>query len=418
MKKRWLVVLLFCVFLSIGGYFSIKYKNIFSKEENNFNYISENIMSEKSQNDLIVQKEVPKQTYTASMAMVGDFLIHSSVYKEANQYANYNGYDFKPMLEFIKPLISQYDIKYYNQETILGGAELGVSTYPMFNSPYEAGDAMIDAGFNFVSLATNHTMDRGKQAVLNSKNYWDSKQEVLTSGSYKSEEDRNTIKVAEVNNIKFAMLNYTYGTNGMPVPSDSKYLINVWPTNSNINNPVADTNYQEYKNQVQKDIEAVRNQVDVLIVAMHWGEEYTHIPTEYEIDAAQFLASQGVDIIIGTHPHVIQPVTWIGNTLVIYSLGNFLSAQKQDANYNKMVGLMTSLEIVKNIENNETTISIQNVKNELLYTYHKSYHDFKVIPFSQMNSGYLSNYQEIYEKYKKIVQMYDENMVVEPLINP
>jgi poly-gamma-glutamate synthesis protein (capsule biosynthesis protein) len=393
----------------IVGYNIEKIKNIanYNEEQNEISQVEEKQEDE--------EKEEKEEIYTASMIMVGDYLIHSSIYNEANRNANYNGYDFKPMLEYIKPIVSEYDIKYYNQETILGGSEIGVSDYPTFNSPFEAGDAMIDAGFNLVSLATNHTMDRGRKAVLNSRNYWNNQENVLAVGSYSSEEEKNEIQIAEVNNIKYTMLNYTYGTNGITVPSDAEYLVNVWPTDLSINDPQKDTKYQAYKEQVKKDIEQVKDKVDVLIVAMHWGIEYTNTPTAYEKDAAEFLASEGVNIVIGTHPHVVQPVTWIDDTLVIYSLGNFISAQTQDLNYNKVVGLMSSLEITKTVKDGESKILITNVKNELIYTYYKSYKNFKVIPFSQMNSTYLSNYEQIYEKYKKVIQMYDEDMYVVPL---
>ena len=303
--------------------------------------------------------------YEASLIAVGDYLIHSSVYKDANRLANGDGYDFKPMISYIKEIVSNYDIAYYNQETILGGSELGLSDYPTFNSPYEAGDAMLDAGFNLVSLATNHTMDSGKKAVENSCKYWQSKENVLTAGSYCSEEERNKINIKEINNIKYTMLNYTYGTNGMPVAND--YLVNVWPTDiDNINNPEKDTKYQAYKKQVKEDIDKVKDKVDFLIVAMHWGVEYTHEPTAYEKDMASYLASLGVNLIIGTHPHVIQPVTWIDDTLVIYSLGNFISAQYQNkntcTNYKCTTELMTSLKIEKDIKNNQTSVKITNVE--------------------------------------------------------
>ena len=213
------------------------------------------------------------------------------------------------------------------------------------------------------------------------------------------------------------MLNYTYGTNGMPVPSGKDYLVNVWPTDLNINDPKRDKNYQAYKEQVKKDIEKVRSQVDVLIVAMHWGVEYTHNPTEYQIDSAKFLAENDVDIVIGTHPHVIQPVTWIDDTLVFYSLGNFVSAQLQNQNYNKMVGLMSSLTITKTVKGDDVKISIGNVQNELIFTSYnaKSWNNFKVVPFSNENIGkYLSNYKSVYETYKKVVQKMDESMNVVP----
>ena len=265
-----------------------------------------------------VEKVEPPKVYKASLIAAGDNLIHSSVYKDANKNADYKGYDFKPMYELIKPIVSKYDIAYYNQETILGGTKLGLSDYPTFNSPQEVGDAMMDAGFNLVSLATNHTIDRGEKAVLSSYDYWQKQSSVLTAGSYSSEEERNKVRVKEVNNITYTMLNYTYGTNGIKVPTDKEYLVNVWPTNYSVNDPDKDEKYQSYKETVKEDINRVRDKVDVLIVAMHWGVEYTHVPTNYEKDMADFLASQGVDIIIGTHPHVVQPVDFIDDTLVIY----------------------------------------------------------------------------------------------------
>lgn len=356
--------------------------------------------------------------YEASLIAVGDYLIHSSVYKDANRLANGDGYDFKPMISYIKEIVSNYDIAYYNQETILGGSELGLSDYPTFNSPYEAGDAMLDAGFNLVSLATNHTMDSGKKAVENSCKYWQSKENVLTAGSYCSEEERNKINIKEINNIKYTMLNYTYGTNGMPVAND--YLVNVWPTDiDNINNPEKDTKYQAYKKQVKEDIDKVKDKVDFLIVAMHWGVEYTHEPTAYEKDMASYLASLGVNLIIGTHPHVIQPVTWIDDTLVIYSLGNFISTQYQNkntcTNYKCTTELMTSLKIEKDIKNNQTSVKITNVENELLYNYYNqsTWRNFKVIPFSNPKiKEYLPNYKEVYNTYKAVVQKMDNEITV------
>ena len=359
-------------------------------------------------------------TTSVSLVMVGDNLIHSSIYKDANRLAGggANQYDFKPIIEYIKEKVQNYDLAYYNQETVLGGSALGVSDYPTFNSPQEAGDAMLDAGFNIVSLATNHTMDRGEKAVLASLEYWkDHEDEALAVGAYSSEEERNKVQIREKNGIKYAMLSYTYGTNGIPVPKGKDYLVNVWPTNLNINDPNRDKEYQAYKEQVKKDIEAVRDQVDVLLVAMHWGVEYTHNPTEYEKDSAKFLAENGVNIVIGAHPHVIQPVEWIDDTLVIYSLGNFVSAQLQDQNYNKMVGLMTSVNITKTVKNGKTEIKIDDVKNELIFTYYNknTWRNFKVIPFSNEHIGeYLANYKSVYETYKAVVQKLDKDMYVVP----
>lgn len=405
--KLWFKIFIFIfaiALFSLCGY--IFYSKYLKKENETVNTNKENEVT-----------KIEEKKYEASLIAVGDNLIHSSLYKDANKHANYNGYDFKPMLTYIKEIVTNYDIGYFNQETILGGTEIGLSDYPTFNSPYEVGDGMIDAGFNLVSLATNHTVDRGKKAVENSCAYWKQQDNVLTAGSYCSDEERNEIRIEEKNNITYTMLNYTYGTNGMPVAND--YLVNIWPTNLDINDPGRDTKYQNYKEQVKEDVERVRDKVDVLIVAMHWGVEYTHNPTEYEKDMANYLASLGVDVIIGTHPHVIQPVTWIDDTLVIYSLGNFISAQYQNystcTNYKCTVGLMTSFKIEKTVYGDEVTIKINNVENELIYNYYNqsTWRGFKVIPFSNPDiANYLPNYKGVYETYKEVVQRLDSNMHV------
>ena len=389
------------ILFSLVGIYFFK-KSTYVEGENSKNL-------ENSRENIVVEEKM----YKASMVMVGDNLIHSSIYKDASDGAG--GYDFTKMYSIVKPLIKNYDIAYYNQETVLGGKELGVSDYPTFNSPQEVGDAMIDAGFNLVSLASNHTMDSGEKAVLASRNYWDTKSDVLAVGSYASLEDRNKVRIVEKNHITYTMLNYTYGTNGISVPSGKEYLVNVWPTDLEVNDINKDSQYQSYKEQVKKDIEAVRDKVDILMVAMHWGVEYTDVPTEYEKDMASFLADLGVDIIIGSHPHVIQPVTWIDKTLVIYSLGNFISAQYQDSDYNKMVGLMSSLEIEKKVKGEDVQITISNVQNDLVYTYYKNWRNFKVIPFSVKEiADYLPDYKRIHDKYARVVKGMDSSISVVP----
>lgn len=352
------------------------------------------------------------KSYSIDLLMVGDVLIHDRLYTAMKTS---DGYDFKPALTYIKDIVKDYDLAYYNQETILGGTEIGLSSYPAFNSPYEVGDAMIDAGFNLVSLATNHTLDRGEKAITNSINYWNGKNDVLTAGSYLSSEDRNKINIREVNNITYTMLNYTYGANGIKVPSGKDYLVNVWPCNGS--NPSYDSEYQEYKKIVKEDIERVRGKVDLLIVAMHWGVEYTHTPTAYQIDMANYLESLGVNIIIGTHPHVVMPVTFINDTLVIYSLGNFLSAQETNIDYNTTVGLLSTVKITKNIDkDNNSSIKLSDVNNELVYTYSKNNNDYKVIPFSNVDiKTYLSDYERIYNKYSSVIKNMDNTMSVNAL---
>lgn len=352
--------------------------------------------------------EKKEEIYTANMIMVGDALAHDRLYNDAY---NGNTYDFKPYLKYIKEKVSTYDIAYYNQETILGGVSIGLSSYPSFNSPQELGDAMIDAGFNLVSLATNHTLDRGKKAVLLSREYWNKQTGVKAVGSYSSEEEKEQIEstILTTNNITYAMLNYTYGTNGIPVPTGEDYLVNLWDDTNN---------YENYKKTVEKDINNLRDKVDVLIVAMHWGREYTHEELPIQKKTAEYLSSLGVDIIIGTHPHVIEPVEYVGDTLVFYSLGNFISAQTSDScnNYKCFVGLMSSLTITKTIKDNSSEIKIDNIKNELIYTYHNNYKDYLVIPFSNpIIKDYLQDYENVYNKYSEIVKSNDERIKLVPL---
>ena len=299
-------------------------------------------------------------------------------------------YDFKPMLEYLKPISTKYDLAYYNQETILGGVELGLSNYPRFNSPTEVGDAFLDAGFNIVSLATNHTMDKGEAGVLNSIRYWSSKQDVVTAGTYLSFEDRNQERIYEKNGIKYAFFSYTTWTNGLETPAGKEYLNNVY------------SNEKAYE-----DISKIRDKVDVVIVAMHWGTEYSLGVDYSQTEIANYLSSLGVDIIIGAHPHVVEPIEYIGKTLVIYSLGNFISDQ---VGIERLTGLMVAVDINKKVEDGVTTISLDNLKADLTYT--KSYYGrgFKVYPYSKLDDSVLPNYLSYYEKYKSVVTERNQNI--------
>lgn len=395
-KDKVLRIFVVLIILIIGIYFG------YNKLLNNHNNIS---------SDSKVNVDDNNHSTSISLIMAGDNLINDKLYNAAKK--DDGSYDFKSMYSYIKDIVKNYDLAYYNQETILGGSEIGVSSYPAFNSPYEVGDATIDTGFNLVSLATNHTLDRGEKAIINSLNYWNNKSNVLTSGSYLSNNDRNKVNIKEVNNITYTMLNYTYGTNGIKVPEGKKYLVNIWPCTGN--DPDKDTKYQEYKEVVKEDILRVRDKVDLLIVAMHFGVEYTHVPTKYQIDMAEFLSSLGVDIIIGTHPHVIMPITYINDTLVIYSLGNFLSAQDTNNDYNTTVGLLSSIKITKNIDkDNNSSIKLSDLNNELIYTTNKD--GYKIIPFSNPDiKDYLNDYERVYNKYANIVRSIDSSININTL---
>ena len=342
--------------------------------------------SKKAKKDPVIEKEdvkVPK-IYEARVFMVGDALIHSNVYEDAR--GTDGSYDFKPMLEQIKPISIKYDLKYYNQETILGCATLGYSSYPRFNSPTEVGDAFLDAGFNLVSLATNHTMDKGEAGVINSVNYWKSKENVVYSGQWTSNEEREESHVYNINGISYAFFSYTTWTNGLETPAGKEYLNNVYSPE-----------------KAAADIAKVKDLADFIIVAMHWGTEYSLGVSSQQTEIANYLSSLGVNLIIGAHPHVVEPVEYIndGKTFVIYSLGNFISDQ---IGIERLTGLMMEVTIKKVVDVDDTvTISIVSPKAELIYTYSKYGSNFKVYPYYRLDNTLLPNYMSYYEYYKGIV---------------
>jgi len=338
--------------------------------------------------------EVKEEKYSLSLMAVGDALIHDGVYKDAS-LGNGN-YDFSKQFIYFKDIVPNYDLAFYNQETVIGGKDLGISSYPTFNTPDEFANNMIDLGFNLVNLASNHTLDKRAKGAEYSAQFWKNKENVYTFGNYDSKEARDEVVIKEKNGITYSVLAYTYGTNGIPVPEGKDYLVNL------------------YSDEIAKaDIEKVRNKVDLLIVSMHWGTEYVNEPTEEQQRQANYLASIAIDIIIGTHPHVVQPITFIDDTLVIYSLGNFISAQ--DTN-NKRTGLMASLEVNKVKRGEDVTITIDNVRGDLIWTHHKGYRNFEVIPFNKLDTSILPNYENIYNEYSKYINLYsNEKITVGPL---
>lgn len=349
------------------------------------------------------------------MSIAGDYIIYDSTYNYAALLAEGSGYEFKPMVRYLRQFTSKCDLNYYNQETILAGDEIAVSSYPCFCSPTEAGDAMVDLGYNLVSTATNHTMDAGEEGILASYKYWQSKDGVFMTGSFDSQEARDEVHILECNGITYSMLNYTYGLNGFVLPEGKDYLVNVWPCD--FTHPGEDAEYEAYKAQVKKDIDAVRDKVDFLIVCMHAGVEYAVPETDYQDDMAQFLADSGVDLVIGTHPHVIEPAEYIGDTLVYYSLGNLFCAQMQDEYYNKVTSVLATFTVNKTVEDGKTKIHIDDLNNELMYCYYNqaTWADYLIVPFSSPDiANFLPGYKDVYEHYKEIFLMKDPSLPVAP----
>ncbi len=278
-----------------------------------------------------------------SLCAVGDNLIHETIYEEADSFAgeiNDGKYDFRPFYSEVKSNIESFDLAFINQETIIGGYEMGLSGYPVFNSPYEAAEAIKDAGFDMVNMATNHALDKGQQGIDKAVSEFD-KLSLCHDGVYKNEEDKNSISVIEKNGIKFSLISFTESTNGIEAPNS--FSISTFD----------DDKYIEQK------IKSARAVSDVVIVSAHWGTENSFEANDFQKYYSQFLADCGADIIIGTHPHTIQPIEWINSNdgrkvICAYSLGNFLGGMLSSDN---VLSGMLSLDVVKN----EQGIALENV---------------------------------------------------------
>ncbi|MBS5114570.1 MAG: CapA family protein [Erysipelotrichaceae bacterium] len=288
-------------------------------------------------------KENMSKENKVSLMAVGDNLIHEQMLKEADQKAgkmNDLNYDFTAYYQHILTFLAKNDINYINQETILGGEDLKIAGYPSFNTPSIMAYTLNDVGFNVINSATNHCLDRGFEGIQHSRSLWRQFKDTINVGVNDSEEDEQSIRVIEKNGIRFTWLSYTYGTNGINLPNE--YCVNLFD-----------------KERITKEVERAKKISDVVIVSAHWGDEYHFTTNSMQQDYANFLASLGVDVIIGGHPHVIEPIEWIKSnehqTLVIYSLGNFVHGMLE---LETQLGGMVTMDFLKK----EDQVTIENVK--------------------------------------------------------
>ena len=277
--------------------------------------------------EVIVEEPIFEE-YEINLMATGDNLMHMGVVA-TGQMAD-GTYDFSFMFEGISEFLEVADIKVTNQETILGGNELGFSGYPAFNSPTELGDSIAEAGFNVVLQASNHSADKGLNGLLHCVEFWKSHPEVLMVGIYEEAAESHDIPVLTIDGIDFAVLNYTYSHNAETVSSSIRGHLDMLCAWNRENGRIDFTSLEP---QVIEDIKRAEEIADVVLVFPHWGTEYMLTPSGYQKDFAQQMVEAGADLIIGTHPHVIQPVEWVesenGNkALCFYSLGNYVSTQK------------------------------------------------------------------------------------------
>ncbi len=293
------------------------------------------------------------------IVMVGDILLHDNV-QESGKLSD-GTYNYDHLFANVTEEIQAADIAIANQEVILGGSEIGLYGYPNFNGPYEVGDALAKAGFNVILHATNHTLDRGKTALVNCMNFWKNQHsDVAVLGIFESQESYdNDIYVYEQDGIKIAILNYTYGTNGMPTPNDMPFAVAMLE-----------------ESKVIADLQKAKELADFVVVCPHWGTEYQHVQSTEQERWAEIFMENGVDLVIGTHPHYIQPVEVLsdeeGNQmLVYYSLGNFINSTGESGRgtADRMVGGMAEITVAKK-ETGEVYIKeygVEPLVTQLLY---------------------------------------------------
>lgn len=296
-----------------------------------------------------------------SLVMVGDNLLHMPVVRNAESPDGI--YRFDSLYEKMRPYFKDADLSVIVQETVLGGASLGYSGYPLFNSPQEVGDAITKAGFDIVLHATNHVLDQGEKGIANTLEFWKKHPDVKVLGINETKEAYDTINYIEKNGIKLAILNYTDSINGMYLPKDKFYIVNL------VN-----------EDKIVSDLVIAEENADFTVVFMHWGTEYSSSPDQSQKTLAKLMCENGADLIMGSHPHVIEPVEWIesenGNkALVFYSLGNYVSRQKEVKN---LLGIMGEVQILSTKEQG-TYIDTASVM-PIVTHYNKNSRGFYVYP--------------------------------------
>ncbi|HHV32084.1 CapA family protein [Caproiciproducens sp. LBM24188] len=286
-------------------------------------------------------KPVPKPV-SITILGTGDNLIHDVIYKQAAKRADGKGYDFSPVYERVASDIKNADISVINQETVLASKVAPLSGYPLFNSPTQLGDELVDLGFDVINHANNHVLDQRQKGLEATLDYWDTKP-VKAIGAYRNDADLENIRIVEAKGIKTAYIGITEMTNGLYLPKNSPYRI-VYADNTQL---------------IEHLIKKAKSMADVVVVSAHWGTENTFTLTEKQKTLAQNMVDWGADIIFGNHPHVLQQLTVLTRSdgtkcPVIFSFGNFVSAQQSGMN---MVSGLLTVTMTKDFTTNKTTFT-------------------------------------------------------------
>lgn len=313
---------------------------------------------DKNNKEISEIEEQKPEDITFNMSVIGDIMCHNTQYTDA--YNSSTGtYDFTYVFDDIKEYLQNADIAVGNLETTFAGKAVGYSSYPTFNTPEVLAENLKDLGMDVLTTSNNHSLDKGYKGIEGTIDYLD-KAGIAHTGTYKSEEEQNKILIQDVKGVKIAFLAYTYGTNGIPVPKGKDYCINLID-----------------KDLIKKHLELAKQEnPDIICVSMHWGIEYQIKQNKEQEELADFLFENGVDIILGSHPHVLQPMEKRTITLedgstkdgfVIYSFGNFMSGQVKENTKNSII---LNMKLTKKGETSK--ISIDEVNYTPIYMYKSS----------------------------------------------
>jgi len=285
----------------------------------------------------------PDSSVTISISVVGDLMCHAPQFEYAR--VEKDSFDFNPVYRNVKKYLESSDFTFGNLETVTAGKESGGYTgYPFFNTPASYLTALKDVGFDLLITANNHSLDRSEKGILKTINEINSRN-INYVGTYTSQRDRDSIRIFDIKGIKVAVLAYSYGTNGNPIPKGKNYLINL-------------IDYD----LIEKDIQSAKiNGAELVLVHFHFGEEYKREPVQFQKDVVNKTIELGADIIIGGHPHVLQPINFyktnnakLDSGFVAYSMGNFFSNQRDRY---KDAGMILTINIKKDFANNKIDIS-------------------------------------------------------------
>lgn len=385
-KEVFLLVLLIIVSFGIltGGFYfllgnSIETGNpivedtVLDKEYQNTNKKTEKNKSDVEKNEIVIKKD-KKTTILAA----GDMMYHMPQVRSAYDV---NGYNFNGNLKFIKDYTSKNDINIVNFETVAAGNDKPFSGFPSFNSPGETIDSIKYAGFNIVNLANNHILDQGYNGLVNTIERIE-KNDLEYIGASREFENKHIIK--NVDDLKIGFLSYSYGFNG----NEQRY------TKDQLYSYVNKIDLEE----IRKDIDFLNEEkVDFIVLYIHWGNEYINTPSSSQVSLKEELFNMGIDVILGSHPHVVQTSEYIededNDKFVIYSMGNFISNQRKEIMKNPYTedGLMVNLELVKTHDGKKKIRNINYIPT-WVYKYKTDKYNYEIIPIKDALEGKIEVY--------------------------